>query len=297
MPRANIATTVAVAYAFLVFSPIAVARIEVQGHRGARAMRPENTLPAFQYAIEQGVDVLEMDMAVTKDGVIVISHDPRINKELCLMPNGKPVTEMIPIHQLTLKEVKAFDCASIRHPKFATQMPMPGTRIPTLDEVFDLVEGSKLPGAKTVRFNIETKIVPRFVGTLSLDPQAFAASFLATVKRRGMLGRVVLQSFDHRALAYAKAMEPHLKIALLVDESLPDVAALIKAAHADILSPHMDWIDRGVVDAAHKVGAEVIPWTADSADDWAYLTGIGVDGIITDDPKGLIDWLKSKKLF
>src|ERR1041385_878632 len=103
------------------------------GHRGARARRPENTLPAFQYAIEQGVDALEMDMAVTKDNVVVISHDPILEPPVCTGPTAKGV-----IHQLTLAEVRQWDCGAVRNPRFATQQTVPGTRVPTLDEVFEL---------------------------------------------------------------------------------------------------------------------------------------------------------------
>src|SRR5579872_6270983 len=122
-------------------------RILVHGHRGARARRPENTLPAFQYAIEQGVDVLELDVAVTKDGVPVVSHDPLINADICSGPKTG-----IPIHTLSLAELRQYDCGAKQNPNFATQVPQPGTRIPTLSEVFDLSAGTR------VWFNVETKI-------------------------------------------------------------------------------------------------------------------------------------------
>lgn len=288
---------------FLIFTvviaanaPRSEARIEVQGHRGARAIKPENTLPAFAYAIEQGVDVLEMDMAVTKDGVIVISHDPLISKELCLDPAGKPVATDVPIHALTLADVKKYDCASIKHPRFPKQTPMPGTRIPTLDEVFTMVGASPLPAAKTVGFNIETKIVPRYVGVGMPKPDDFARAFLAVVEKHKMKDRVVLQSFDHRSLAAIKALDPTVKIALLLEGNLPDVGPLIKNARAEILSPNLDWIDNSVVAAAHGAGAKVIPWTANTPAEWEWLVSNGVDGIITDDPAALIAWLKDKKL-
>src|SRR5580704_5957308 len=122
-------------------------RILVHGHRGARARRPENTLPAFRYAIEQGVDVLELDVAVTKDNVAVVSHDPLINATICSGPKTG-----IAIHTLTLAELRQYDCGGKQNPNFATQVPVPGTRVPTLDEVFDLGRGN------AVEFNVETKI-------------------------------------------------------------------------------------------------------------------------------------------
>ncbi|HVV45280.1 MAG TPA: glycerophosphodiester phosphodiesterase family protein, partial [Bryobacteraceae bacterium] len=124
----------------------AARRILVHGHRGARGRRPENTLPAFQYAIAQGVDVLELDVAVTKDNVAVVSHDPLINATICSGPKTG-----VAIHTLTLAELRQYDCGAKRNPAFPEQVPAPGTRIPTLDEVFDLARGS------AVQFNVETK--------------------------------------------------------------------------------------------------------------------------------------------
>src|ERR1700755_2491186 len=116
----------------------AATRIQVHGHRGARAMRPENTIPAFEYAIGVGVDVLELDMAVTKDNVLVVSHDPMLNPAICTGP-GTPVA----IHTLTLAELRKWDCGAKQNPLFSKQPPVPGTPIPTLDEVFDLAPRGK----------------------------------------------------------------------------------------------------------------------------------------------------------
>src|SRR5947209_8712128 len=122
-------------------------RILVHGHRGARAMRPENTIPAFQYAIENGVDALELDMAVTKDNVLMVSHDPVLHPPVCSGPKPSAV-----IHELTLAEVRKWDCGAVQNPLFPKQQAIPGTRMPTLDEVF------KLAPRGNFDFNIETKI-------------------------------------------------------------------------------------------------------------------------------------------
>src|SRR5690349_5971266 len=112
--------------------------ILVHGHRGARAMRPENTIPASESAISWGVDVRELDMAVTKDDVVVVSHDPLLNPEICKGPSAS-----VPIRTLTLKELRQWDCGALRNPHFPKQTPVPGTRMPTLDEVFDLSSRGK----------------------------------------------------------------------------------------------------------------------------------------------------------
>src|SRR5262249_50555275 len=118
------------AVAFFIIMSRADAKILVHGHRGARALRPENTIPAFEYAIAAGADVLDMDVAVTRDNVLVISHDPHINPEICAGP--KPG---IAIHELTLAQLREYDCGALKNPHFPRQEPVPGTRIPTLDEV------------------------------------------------------------------------------------------------------------------------------------------------------------------
>ena len=269
--------------------------IEVQGHRGARAMRPENTLPAFQYALEQGVDTLELDLGVTKDNVLVLSHDPLVSPVICVGPDGKAPAGDLAIHSLTLKEVQAFDCGKLQNPRFPAQQPIPGTRMPTLDEVFDLVASSPLPAAKTVQFNIETKIVPRETDRTP-SPEAFAKLLVAAIQKRKLTSRVVIQSFDHRSLVAAKKIDPKQRIALLVGDSLPDWPALIKATKAEIISPNLNWITPATVAAAHKAGAKVIPWTANTPEEWDYLVASDVDGIISDDPAALIAYLKVKKL-
>src|SRR6185312_8360298 len=153
-------------------------RVEVQGHRGARARRPENTIPAFEYAISQGVDVLELDMNVTKDGVLVVSHDPVLHPPVCSGP-----VPQAKIRDLTLAQVREWDCGKIQNPGFATQQAIPGTKMPTLDEVFNLAPKGNF------QFNIETKVN----GT---PPEEFARMVLAAVKDHHLESRVTLQSFD-----------------------------------------------------------------------------------------------------
>ncbi len=279
----------------LSFAAIAHAKIEVQAHRGGRSIKPENSLPAFEYALETGADVLELDLGVTKDDVLVVTHDPLVSKEICLGPDKKPVTTEIPVRSLTLAELKKFDCGGVQHPRFPTQKPIAGTSIPSLDEVFKLVKESKLPLAKTVRFNIETKIVPRYAGTVMPDPQTFAKMVVAKLKEHGMTERAVVQSFDHRSLAAVKKLDPKIKIAILVEGTYADVTGLIKASGAEIFSPNMNWVDKAIVDEAHKAGAQVIPWTANKPEDWEWLMSCGVDGIISDDPAALIAWLANRK--
>ncbi|MCX5785006.1 MAG: glycerophosphodiester phosphodiesterase [Elusimicrobia bacterium] len=269
--------------------------IEVHGHRGTRGTRPENTLSAFREALRLGVDVLEMDMNVTKDGVIVISHEKSIIPDICLGPDGKKLASPAPIISLTLEEVKKYDCGTLQNPRFPAQAPSPGERIPTLEEVFQMVLASTEPAAARVRFNIETKLVPG-EPELSPPPAVFAKLFVDMVKKYGLTDRVILQSFDWRTLVEAKKLEPKIKIAQLIEATLVDLVAVAKSSQADIISPEFKWINKDVVEYLHKNGIQVVPWTLNDKKDIENAISWGVDGIITDYPGDLIDYLKAKKL-
>lgn len=258
-------------------------RILVHGHRGARARRPENTIPAFKYAIEQGVDVLELDVAVTKDGIAVVSHDPLINATICSGPKTG-----IPIHTLSLAELHEYDCGAKRNPNFATQVPVPGTHIPTLDEVFDLSRGTK------VWFNVETKIFadhPEYTP----GPEEFTQMILDLMRKHGIEKRVILQSFDPRTLRVMKKLDPSIPRAALfeTDRDWPEVA---REFEATLYSPDYHLVTKERVAQAHASGLQVVPWTVDKQEDWQKMVDAKIDAIITDDPASLIAWLKEKGL-
>ena len=273
-------------------------KIEVHGHRGARAMRPENTIPAFEYAIEAGADVLEFDLAVTKDDQILVTHDLEISPEICLAPGGKKIDGKHgpAIRSLTLAEAQAYDCGTLKNPRFAKQVPVPGTRMPTFAQVFELVKNSKNPNAARAQFNIETKIVPTRPD-LSPEPAPFVRQILAVVDQFGMRSRVILQSFDQRTLVEMKKLAPKLRTSALVsDNFMADWVGLARAAHADFISPDSDWIDRAAIDKLHAAGVKVAPWTVNDAEGWDRMVKLGADAVITDDPAGLIAYLKAKGL-
>lgn len=259
--------------------------IQVHGHRGARARMPENTLPAFEYAIEVGVDVLELDMAVTKDNVLVVSHDPILHGPVCRGPVERAV-----IHELTLKQVKEWDCGAIQNPGFKEQKTIPGTRMPTLDEVFALAPKGKF------EFNIETKIFadhPEY----SPGPAEFARLVVEAVKRHKLEKRVMIQSFDFRTLVQARKLAPDIRLSALYGMGPKDFLTLSKeGANAEIVSPEYRLITTEKVIAAHAKGLQVVPWTANKVEDWDRLVRAGVDAIISDDPAALIAHLKSQGL-
>ncbi len=260
-----------------------MSKILVHGHRGCRALRPENTLPAFDYALKLGVDALEMDLCVTADDVLVLSHDPLINGTICR--GGEPG---VPIRSLTYEQLRRYDCGSLRNPDFPHQTPVPGTRIPRLDEVLEL-------GARSgVWFNLETKM--REHPELAPPPETFARMVRDAVRKHGVAGRTILQSFDYRSLRAMKKLDPKMRLAALDDIGKGDFVDLARSAGAGIISPRFDFVTPEKVRAAHDAGLEVVAWTANRPQEWRALVQAGVDAIITDDPESLIAWLRLQGL-
>ena len=256
----------------------------VHGHRGARAIYPENTLPAFEYAIQQGVDFLEMDLAVTKDNVLVISHDPHINPEICTGPHPG-----IAIHELTLAELQQYDCGTLKNPRFPKQQPVPGTRIPTLDEVLNLAR------LGNIQFNIETKSFPEHP-ELTPTPEIFAQLMLAQIRKHKVEARVIMQSFDFRTLHAMKKLAPEIRLAALYEGTPRPFVDIAREAGASIISPYYELVTAEQVKASHAAGLEVVPWTANTPAIWQRLIDAGADAIISDDPAALIGYLKARGL-
>jgi glycerophosphoryl diester phosphodiesterase len=260
-------------------------KILVHGHRGARGRMPENTIPAFDYAIKAGVDALELDMAVTKDNVLVISHDPVLRPPVCNGPKDSAV-----IHQLTLAEVRQWDCGAVRNPQFPNQTPVPGTRMPTLDEVF------ALSNRGTFDYNIETKSFPDHP-EYTPAPDEFARLVLEQIRKHGLEKRIILQSFDFRTLVAMRKLAPQIRLSALTSKDHREFRAITaEAGNAGIISPEFHLVTPEKVAAAHAAGIQVVPWTADKPADWDELIEARVDAIITDDPAALIAYLKSRGL-
>jgi glycerophosphoryl diester phosphodiesterase len=271
-------------FGFCLMNVNAAPHILVHGHRGARAIYPENTIPAFEYAIKIGADVLEMDVAVTKDNVLVISHDPHINAEICKGPHPG-----VAIHELTLAELHEYDCGALKNPHFPKQQPVPGTRIPTLDEVLSLSRGND------VQFNIETKSFPDHP-ELTPSPDVFARMLLDVIRKHKLDSRVIVQSFDFRTLHATKRLAPNIRLSALWEGASRPFVDIAREGEAGIISPEFKLVTPQQVKSAHAAKIQVVPWTADTRADWQMLIEAGVDAIITDDPAALIGYLKEKGL-
>ncbi len=259
-------------------------KILVHGHRGARSVLPENTLPAFEHAIEAGADVLELDLGVTRDNVPVVCHDPVLNLRICRGPEGSRV-----LRELTLEQLRQWDCGSLPNPDFPRQKPVPGARIPTLDEVLALASRGSF------EFNIETKISPDRP-EYAPSPEEFARLVWEAVRRHRLESRVMVQSFDFRTLHAMRKLAPGIRLAALFAGEPRDFIEVSRQAQAGIVAPNFSLVTPEKVRAARKAGLQVVPWTANTEAQWRDLVEAGVDAIITDDPAGLIDYLKRRGL-
>jgi glycerophosphoryl diester phosphodiesterase len=281
---------------FLVFLPYQFAHsLEIHGHRGARARFPENTLPSLKHALEVGVDVLEFDCGITRDGVVILSHDRRLNSEICLGPGGMKLSQGPLIKDLTYEETQKFDCGALANPTYPKMLPQPGTPPPTLDSVLEWLNTSVHPRARIVQINVETKIDPAYPED-TVDPEKFTEVIITTFQRRKFLDRAILQSFDERTLTIAKKIAPTLRLAGLTQKFFRNSPRWVERLGFSILSPRFNLVSNRMVEDVHMQGRKIIPWTVNTPEQWARLVNRGVDGIITDDPEALINWAKARGL-
>ena len=283
---------------------------DLQGHRGARGLRPENTLGAFSFALAAGVTTLETDLAVSKDGTLVISHDPRLNPDIVRTADGRWLAERgPPIHSLTLAELKRYDIGRLNPGspyarQFPEQRPEDGERFPTLAEVFALVKSQNHPA----RLNIETKITPDNAGE-TVDADTFATLTVEAIRNAGFARDATIQSFDWRTLVAAKKLAPEIETVCLTietrgddtvrrDASTPspwlggfDIRAYegslpraVKAAGCSTWSPFWGNVTAANITESHALGLKVLPWTVNEPRDMTRLIDMNVDGLITDYP-------------
>lgn len=269
--------------------------IEVQGHRGARGVRLENTLPAFEAAIEAGVDLIELDLVVTRDGELVIFHDFCINPEICANLDGSEISSPGPlIYSLSLAQLKQFECK--QNPLFPSQLPTKGISIPTLRELLTMISNSPYPNAKKVRLNLEIKRDPNHP-ELTPSPEVFAKKVLDIVKKNEFSDRVYYSSFDPEVLAELRKLDSGLIIAYLKEDDLEGFVEKALELRANIVSPEHIFIqDANFVHSLKLLGFEVVVWTVNDGERMLELIELGVDGIITDYPEKMIKFLEEKNL-
>jgi glycerophosphoryl diester phosphodiesterase len=286
-----------ISFALLLFAiskfTMAQTGFDAEGHRGCRGLLPENTIPAFINAVKLGVNTLEMDMIISKDGKIVISHDPLMNDEICSTPDGKPVTAenkgQYKIYSLTYDEIKKFDCGSRGNPKFPEQQKMAVYK-PLLSDVIDTVEKYvKEHHLPAVYYNIETKTTPEGDDVNHPKPKVFVQMVYELITKNGVKDRCILQSFDPRTLQEMRKIDSTVVTALLVanlDGFKKNIERL--GFNPTIYSPNYMLITKKLVAECHKLKIKILPWTVNDEKKMIKLKKMGVDGIISDYPDRLI---------
>jgi glycerophosphoryl diester phosphodiesterase len=317
------ARLVAAATAAITIAASAAGAFDLQGHRGARGLAPENTLEGFALALSIGVSTLELDLGMSQDGVVVVHHDIWLNPDMTRGPDGVFLAQRGPaLRALTLADLRRYDVGRLKPgtPYAASlpeQLPIDGARIPTLAAVFNLARRSK---ADHVRFNIETKMTPS-AGADVADPETFAAAVTQAVRNAGLAARVSVQSFDWRTLAVFRRLAPDIARMCLtiergnnnniqrsrpgpspwtagldIDDFGGSTPRLVSAAGCTGWSPLFLDLTDGALRDAKALGLKVIPWTVNEPADMERLIGAGVDGLITDYPDRLRAVLAARKL-
>jgi len=294
--------------------------IDIQGHRGARGLSPESTLPSFETALDLGVTTLEFDLHFTSDGEIVVWHDPVISPEKCGLRSGAPDTvpdpedpatsdESLAVRALSVSQLRWFDCNRNPDPnRFPDQNPaatvLAGDNygVVTLADLLAFVDtysqserktDAQRSAASAVRFNIETKRDPTQPANIGDDfdgvnAGAFELRLLAVIDSQGVGDRVVVQSFDERSLEAIHAQDPTVELAFLTSTAFSQFTAVADAGVA-VWSPSSRTITETLVDDAHAAGLSVATWTVNSEDEIREVISVGVDGIITDRPDIALD--------
>ena len=260
---------------------------DVQGHRGARGLLPENTLPAFRRALELGVDTLELDCGVTGDGVVVVHHDRRLNPDVARGADGKWVSAPAPtIRSLTFAELHRYDVGRLRPgsdyaKRFPHQQPIDGTRIPRLADVLKF----------KARFNIETKIAPDAPED-TVGPEEFARLLIAEIRKAK--ATATIQSFDFRTLKVVEREAPEIETVYLTTGSADSDPRKVQKAGAKIWSPSFSDLDSASLQRARDLKLKVVAWTVNEPRDIARMIDMGLDGIISDYPDRVLAELKRR---
>jgi glycerophosphoryl diester phosphodiesterase len=275
------------------------ANFDIEGHRGCRGLMPENTIAAFIKAVELGVTTLEMDAVITKDGQVVISHEPFFNHEISTTPNGDVINEAeeksLNIYNMTYSHVQQYDVGLKPHPRFPNQQKQAAVK-PLLVNVIDSVESYiKQHHLPPIQYNIETKTTASTDNVYHPAPKEFVDILMQVVFNKQIESRTIIQSFDIRTLQYLHTQYPTIQTAYLFEGiSLSSLDKRLETLGftPTIYSPAYQLVTKSVVEKCHSKGIKVIPWTVNDIKNMQYQIALGVDGLITDYPNLAIQFKK-----
>ncbi len=273
---------------------------DLEAHRGGRGLMPENTMAAFRYAIEKiGVTTLELDVAMTKDGILVVSHDPFLNPQK-VSKDGQFITDRPLIKDMTYAQLLEYDFGIMRSDyKMPHQMQIENEKIPSLEEVFAFVKMMQEKTGNNYMMNVETKVFPPIFGS-TYDAKTFVDALVPLIKRYNLEDTVMVQSFNWETLRLVKEADPRITTVALLQSSYyrntmwtgglklsdfgDDPIKMAKSLGVSVISPYYKECDSKMIKSAHEYGMLVIPWTIDDRSEMERFISMGVDGIITDYP-------------
>lgn len=262
-----------------------------QGHRGSRGLMPENTIAAMKKALDLGVTTLEMDAVITKEGEVILSHEPFYNHDITTKPDGSFVTEAeeksLNIYAMTYAETQRFDVGLKPHPRFPRQEKIAATK-PLLREVIDSIQlYCKQKRIPFPQWNIETKSKPETDNVYHPAPAVFVENLVSVINTKGIAQQTIIQSFDFRTLQHLHQRYPSIRTAMLIEDydkrTLEEHVQALGFTPA-IYSPHLSLVTTEMVRKCRERGMKIIPWTVNSKEEMEKLIAMGVDGIITDYP-------------
>jgi glycerophosphoryl diester phosphodiesterase len=273
---------------------------DIHGHRGCRGLMPENTIPAFLKAIDLGSDFLELDVVLSADGDVIVSHEPWMSGRICTDPEDAAippdVERSINLYRMTTAEIQAYDCGSLPHPSYPKQKQTPAYK-PTLRQVVETADEHALFGGHvSPSYNIEIKSDPLWYGTYQPEPQAYAARVIRELDDLGITNRSIIQSFDPAILEVVHAERTDIPLALLVENNdglKKNLKRLTFKPH--IYSPHYSLVDKKLLEALREEDIELVVWTVNEKKDIRRLLDLGVDGIISDYPDRVVKELDGRE--
>lgn len=260
-----------------------------QGHRGARGLMPENTVAGILRSLDLGVTTVNMNVVISGDSQVVVSHEPYFNHEISLTPAGKPISlkeeKKYNMYRMDYAGIRKFDVGSKLHPRFPGQQKYKAVK-PLLTEVIDAVEAYvKLHKLPRPDYAIEIKTIRQGDGVFHPGPAVFSRLVMQVVTAKKISKRTVIQSFDIRCLQEVHAKYPKVRTALMIDEKEDFEHNISDLGFSPtIYAPYAALVGKGLVDRCHAAGILIIPWTVNSLKEMNYMAGLGVDGIITDYP-------------
>ncbi len=263
--------------------------LDIQGHRGARGLMPENTIPAFIRAIDEGVTTLELDVVITKDKQVLVSHEPYMSSSICMKPDGSDISaeesRSLNIYEMTFEQVSSYDCGSKGNARFPIQKKISVSK-PLLSSLITEVEAYlKKNSLPSLSYNIEIKSSPKGDDVYHPGVEEFSQIVFDLLAKRLPENRYTIQSFDFRVLKYWHRTYPSVQLVALVENGKGVEANLRDLGFTPaVYSPYHILLNKKMVDFCHTKQMKVVPWTVNERSAMERLVEMGVDGIITDFP-------------